>query len=95
MEARTELVSVSVFKTDVALREQRLGEFDSHAFPRAHIINLLHVSEVARPRSRSTNLSSTFFALFSALIFTPLAAEVSLQTRSTTAKFGKRHACLA
>jgi hypothetical protein len=33
MEARAELVSASVFKTDEALREQRLGGFDSLALP--------------------------------------------------------------
>ena len=33
MEARVGLVPASVFKTDEALREQRLGGFDSHAFP--------------------------------------------------------------
>jgi hypothetical protein len=33
MEARAGLVPASVFKTDEALREQRLGGFDSHAFP--------------------------------------------------------------
>jgi len=33
LEARADLVTASVFKTDVAPRERRLGEFDSHAFP--------------------------------------------------------------
>jgi hypothetical protein len=33
LEARVGLVPASVFKTDEALREQRLGGFDSHAFP--------------------------------------------------------------
>ncbi len=33
VETRAELVSASVFKTDEALREQRLGGFDSHALP--------------------------------------------------------------
>jgi len=33
MEARAGLVPASVFKTDEALREQRLGGFDFHALP--------------------------------------------------------------
>ena len=33
VEARAGLVPASVFKTDEALREQRLGGFDSHALP--------------------------------------------------------------
>jgi hypothetical protein len=33
MEARAGLVPASVFKTDGALREQRLGGFDSLALP--------------------------------------------------------------
>ena len=36
MEARAGLVPASVFKTDEALREQRLGGFDSHAPPPLH-----------------------------------------------------------
>jgi hypothetical protein len=32
-EMRADLVTASVFKTDAAPRERRLGGFDSHAFP--------------------------------------------------------------
>ena len=45
-EARAGLVPASVFKTDEALREQRLGGFDSHALPPS-------MRELARARTRA------------------------------------------
>lgn len=52
LEALTDLVTVSVFKTDVAPRERRLGEFDSRALPRSLHRPLLlrtEAGDAARP----------------------------------------------